>query len=220
MPITIAIAEDHDVVREGIIKVIVDDPANEVIAGAENGRALIDNIAALPAPPDVCIVDISMPVLNGFDTITELKKLYPGMKFLVLTMSNSEFSVIKMIKNGANGYLLKNSKPTQLLQAIKTVHTEGFYYSDIAAEKIFKIAAGYKKSQMLTDKEIHFLSLCCTDMKYEEIAETMYISVRTVQDHKDVISHKLDIHSRIGLALFAIQAGIVSMRGFYHLPKH
>jgi two-component system invasion response regulator UvrY len=134
--IKIAIADDHMLVRNGIISLINTIDHCEVIADGVNGKDLISNIAALETKPDVSILDISMPVLNGYETIIELKRLYPDMKFLVLTMFEEEYSIIKMIKNGANGYILKGCSTSELQNAITEIYNNGYYYSTHGFKRI------------------------------------------------------------------------------------
>ena len=171
--ISIAIADDHNLVRGGIIEMIQKLPELTVIADAENGQELINKISLLEMPPDVCILDINMPVLNGYNTIIKLKMLYPNMKFLALTMINIEYCIIRMIKNGVNGYLLKNCRIEELHQAIVAIHTQGYYYSSAASRKSF---AAVKNSQLndLTQKELQFLCYCCTEFTYEKIGALMH----------------------------------------------
>ena len=207
--VTIAFAEDHVLVRQGFVSLLNNHTEYTVVADAENGEMLIHKIHSLDMPPDICIVDINMPVLNGYDTTLKLKKLYPNVKILALTMFDEEYSIIRMIKNGANGYLLKGCQLEDLKEAINALYTTGYYYSKTASEKAFKVV----KNNFLTtlkERELQFLRLCSTDIGYLNIAETMNVSIRTVQDYQRTISEKLQIKSRIGLAIFAFQTGLVS----------
>lgn len=208
--IRIAFAEDHPIVRSGIIALINGFADCNVVTDACNGEDLIKNIAEMDTKPDITILDISMPVRNGYDTITELKRTYPGMKFLVLTMLEKEYAIIKMIRSGANGYILKRCNPSELQQAIKDIYSYGFYFSNIASKHIFNLAKA-NGSPKLSDREIQFIKLCSTDMSYNDIATTMYISVRTVEGYKNTLYTKLNVNSRIGLVLFAVRAGIISL---------
>ena len=137
--IKVAIAEDHTVVRDGLIGMIHQHSPYKVVADAENGSELLSKIAKLRTLPDVCILDISMPVLNGYDTAIALKKLYPEMKLLALTMLTEEYSIIRMIMSGAHGYLPKNCRFQELQKAIGVVYTEGYYYSKMASAKAFAV---------------------------------------------------------------------------------
>jgi two-component system, NarL family, invasion response regulator UvrY len=210
--INIAFAEDHSLVRNGIIELIHNSSPFRVIADAENGKELINKITALSPTPDICILDINMPVMDGYSTITELKQMYPEMRFLILTISDIEYSIIRMIKRGANGYLVKRCKIQELLEAIMTIYTHEYYYSAFASEKVFRMIRSNKIPE-LSKKELEFLTLCCSDLSYSAIAEIMYISTRTVEGYQKRVSAKLNIHSRIGLALFAMQSGLVAAPG-------
>lgn len=213
--VTIAIAEDHNLVRKGFIHVIHECTHYKVIAEAENGLELINKITALTVPPDVCIVDICMPVLNGFDTAHSLKANYPKMKILALTQFDEEYSIISMIQNGANGYLLKGCTTNELHEAISSVHANGYYYSQTASEKAFAVVQNNHLPE-LTPKELEFLCLCPSDLRDDEIAEIMNISVHTVHEYQKHVCKKLHIHSRKDLALFAVYSGLVSV---HKMPK-
>ncbi len=206
--IKIAIADDHILIRDSLIEAIHAFKNCRVISRAANGQELINNLGSLEALPDVCIVDISMPVLNGYETVVALKKLYPEIKILVLSMFIEEYSIIRMIKNGARGYLLKSCRTEELKEAIESIHTNGFYYSKTASEEAFILVHQHKIAE-LTEKEIQVLTLFCSDLSYQEIAEQLHLSVRTIDDHKDAISKKFKIKTRTGLALLAVQSGLV-----------
>lgn len=209
--ITIAIAEDHNLVRNGLIDMINSFPSIAVVADAGNGKELIEKIKSLTKEPDICILDISMPELNGYDTLTKLKRAYMHMKFIVLTMFKNEYNIIRMIKSGANAYLNKNTTSVELLKAIKEVYANDYYYSAIASEKTFNTIKN-NKLQLLTEREVQFLGLNCGHYSYIEIAEKMCLSVRTVQDYQKNLCKKLHLHTRLDLALFAMQSGLVPLK--------
>ncbi len=211
--IRIAIAEEHTLVRTGIVSVIQSNPLFKVVIQASNGKELINNINALSSPPDVCIVGISMPVMNGFDTVAALKKQFPHIKCLVLTVFDHEYSIIKMIRNGANGYLLKTCTGDELLKAIEKIFNEDYYYSATASRKSFAVVKNNHLPD-LTEKEIEFLKYCCTSLTFDKIAEKMHISYHTACDYQKKVGDKLNLHGRIALAFFAITSGIVPVN--YH----
>lgn len=207
----IAIVDDHNFVRSAMINHIHANTNLKVIIDACNGREFINKIVINETKPMICLIDISMPVLNGYNTICELRKLYPEMKFLVLTAIEHEFSIIKMIRNGAHGYLLKSCSIKEIENAVHDILEKGYYFSELVTEKLMMRATKAKSSEFLTNREIQFLSLCCSDLTYNLIAQEMHVSVRTLQDYQEVLKKKLNISTRLGLALFAVATGIVHL---------
>ncbi|MFI5139854.1 MAG: response regulator [Sphingobacteriales bacterium] len=208
--IRIAVAEDHTLVRHSLIEHINGIPNCKVIADGENGKVLIENISLLEQKPDIVILDVSMPVLNGYDTLIALKKTYPAMKFLVLTMFENNYCIVHMIKIGANGYLLKNCTPIEFKEAILSIYNNGYYFSPKASEKAFAVVK-HNKMPELTGREVQFICLCYSGLSFEKIAEIMCVSVRTLDDYQRNIGKKLNLHTREDLALFAVYSGLVSI---------
>jgi two-component system invasion response regulator UvrY len=207
-PVNVCYAEPHTLVRRGVINIIQSHPYFTVVADACNGKALIDKLVAMEQQPDVCILDINMPVLNGYNTVIELKRRYQHMRFLVLTECHTEYSIINMIRNGANGYLAKACQPEDLHTAIATIYREGYYYSRFASQKAFHVVRNNVLPE-LTEKELKFITLCCTDLTYAQIAQNMCLSVRTIEHYQRTIGEKFHLHNRVSLMLFAIQSGLV-----------
>jgi two-component system, NarL family, invasion response regulator UvrY len=159
--------------------------------------------------PDVAILDVSMPEMDGYDTTKEIRKQYPHIKIIGLSMFNNEYCIVRMLKNGADGYIHKNSNTMELKQAINDVYYVGYYYSKLATEKAFMIVKNNNLTDLLTKRELEFLCFCCDEsLKLKKIAEKMFISESTAYDYEKKISEKLHLHSRLGLAIFAIHAGI------------
>ncbi len=179
-----------------------------MIVQAENGQDLIDKLAMADIP-QICMLDINMPVLNGYDTMSALKAMYPQMKFLVLTSIDNEYSITRMIRNGANGFLLKSCSPDDIVEALNSIHGSGYYYSDAVTSGIYEVAQQVNVSD-LTEQEQCILRSLCSEHTYEQIAAQMHMSIHTVHDHKKNLSRKLKLKTRVGLALFAIQTGIAS----------
>lgn len=207
MKINIAIANPRSLIRQAIVRMINGFTDCEVIIHVDNAIDLTNKIADKECTINICIIDIGMPEQNGYNAILSLRKKYPDLGFLVLTQYFTEFSLITMIKNGANGYLLDNCSPNDLNKAILDIYHHGYYYSNIASEKVFRLV---KNNHLLylTEKELQFLSLFCTELTFEKIGELMHVSTRTVQAYQQSIGDKLNIHSRVGLALFAVHSGL------------
>lgn len=211
--IRVALADDHTMFRKGIVGLLKSSGKFEVVAEAGNGSELIELIGALDQHPDVCLLDVNMPVLDGYDTLIALKKKYPLMKFLALTMYDHEFIIIKMLRNGANGYLLKEDDPDELKRAIEYIYHKDFYHSELVSGRLISILKqGVDYNQvLLSSNEQVFLEYCCTELTYKEIAEKMKLSVRTVEGYRDSLFDRLNVKSRTGLVIYALKHGIVNL---------
>jgi len=205
----IAIIDDHVLIAQAIKGIISNFKNFEVLYECENGKELIDKITKKNQLPDIVLLDISMPIMNGFDTAKWLQEHHPDIMVVVLSMQTDEESINKMIKNGARSYLLKNVHPRDLEMALNTMLENGYYYPDWASRLIFSGMNKVKEklSNKLSDREKEFLRYCITEMSYKEIAEEMHCSPRTVEGYRDSLFEKLDLKSRVGLAVYAIKNG-------------
>jgi len=211
--IQVALADDHTMFRKGIVELLRRSDKFEVVAEAGNGAELIEQIRKLKRAPDVCLLDVNMPVMDGYQTLLALKKTYPLMKFLALTMYDHEFVIIKMLRNGANGYLLKEEDPDELERAIEFITKNDFYHTDLVSGRliaILKQGIDYNHA-MLSPKEEQFLELCCSELIYKEIAVKMNLSARTVEGFRDDLFAKLGVKTRTGLVIYALKHGIVNL---------
>jgi DNA-binding NarL/FixJ family response regulator len=210
--VLIAIADDHEMFRDAVKNIVSISPDYKVVIEAENGQQLIDRLAHTHDFPEICILDIQMPVLNGYETLVELKKRWPDLKVLALSMFNHEFSIIKMLKNGANVYLLKGAKLAEVQTALKDIHEKGYYSSELVTSNFFQLVHNANENPLLkiNEREIQFLKYCCTELSYKEIGKAMGVSARTVEGYRNTLFDKLNLHTRVGLVMFAINTGIVS----------
>ncbi len=211
--IRIGMADDHTMFRRGVAAILNDTDRLKVVAEGSNGQELIHAISRLPTPPDVCLLDINMPVLNGYDTLKVLRETYKDMKFLILTMLAHEYVIIKMLRLGANGYLLKEDDPNELKRAIETVYQHDFYHTDLVNGHLISLVKSgldYKKI-VLSDQEAIFLKYTCSEMTYKEIADLMKIGTRTVDTYRDTLFTRLNVKSRTGLAIYALKLGLSSI---------
>jgi DNA-binding NarL/FixJ family response regulator len=210
--IHIAYADDHPSVRKGIIMLINSFGEFKVDIEASNGRELIDKIQAAEIKPDICILDINMPEMDGFATLGEIKKRWPDMRVLVLTVFDTEIYIIRMISYGANGYVLKSCEPAELKKALLHIYSIGIYNSDIVANIAFDAIHSKKvKLPNFTDKEISVMKYSCSDLSYAQIAEKMNTTAKSVEGYRDSLFKKLNINSRASLVMFAIRFGIVPL---------
>lgn len=211
-PVTVAYAEDHTAVRKSIISYIHGLGGIKVVIEAANGKELIEKIEKADVKPDLCIVDIRMPLMNGFEAISVIKQKWKEIKTLVLTAFAEEMYVLRMIRAGVNGYLSKDCDPEEIKEALLSIYRTGIYYSELFAQKI-AIALHSKKINVpdFTDREQTFLKHCCTDLTYTQIAQIMKSTPKSVEGYRDSLFRKLKVNSRVSLALFAVQTGIVPL---------
>lgn len=213
----VALADDHVLLRRGLASLVKSFDQFTVIAEADNGLDLQEKFIT-NGVPDLVLLDINMPVMDGFETAKWLKKTYPLVKVVALSMYDSEGSVIKMFKAGARGYILKDCEPTELQQALVSVIEKGYYYSELVTGKLIHTINRMEEEEEeirsavpLNEKEMQFLKLACTELTYKEIAEQMNLSPRTIDGYRDTLFEKLDLKTRVGLVMYAIKRGVVKV---------
>ncbi|MGO4707515.1 response regulator [Chryseobacterium sp. 2TAF14] len=207
---TIIIVDDHLLIAKALEGIIDNFEGFKVIDVAENGKDMIDKFENGQKIPDIVLLDISMPVMNGFETASWLRENHPDVKVMALSMQGDDNSVIKMIRNGAKGYLLKNTHPKDLETALTKLSSDGFFYPDWASKIIFSNMSDDKyneKKKKISEREKEFLTYTVTELSYKEIAEKMCCSPRTVESYRDQLCEKFDLKTRVGLAVFAIKNG-------------
>ncbi|MBE7169982.1 MAG: response regulator transcription factor [Williamsia sp.] len=212
--LSIALVDDHILLRDALANVVNGFDNCEVVIRANNGNDLIQQLKSKLAP-HLIILDINMPVMDGYETARWIKENHPDIHIIVLTMFDSELALIRLLQSGVKAFLKKDTHPKELLFAIESVMDSGFYYSQNSSGKLANAFRNPGKSfttypVMLTDNEITFLKFSSTEMTYKEIATEMFISPRTVDNYRDQLFDKLNIRSRVGLAMYAIKNGIVS----------
>lgn len=211
----IALADDHTLMRRGLATLINTFEEYEVIFQGTNGQELIDSLDK-NSLPHIAMLDINMPKKDGYETAYWLKTNYPQVKILALSMYDNEIAIIRMLQNGARGYILKDAEPFELKEALDGILQKGFHYSDLITGHLLNniTRADEKhsgKGTFLTDRELEFLKLCCTEMAYKDIAEKMFLSPRTLENYRDSLFEKLHAKSRIGLVIYAMKSGIVNL---------
>lgn len=205
-----AVAEDVAILRKGLCKILSSYEDYTVCIEASNGRMLIEQIKKTTTRIDICLLDISMPEMDGHQTISVLKKEFPNLKVLVLSMYNDDYNIIRMLKNGANGYVLKSANPDELHTALQEIHHKSFYHTDLVNMHMMQIMQRKEDGiNALTTKETEFLSYCCSELTFKEIADLMNLSPRTVEGYRNILCNRLNIKSRTGLVMYALKIGIV-----------
>lgn len=211
--IKVAMADDHNLIRAALARVIEGFENYSVIIQVSNGIELLEKLAQTPIP-DLLLLDINMPKMDGIATAREVSSLYPEIKILALSMLDNENAVIGMIKNGARGYILKDAEPAVLKQALDNIVQIGYHYSErVTGRMIHALRTQYGNLQegivKISERELTFLKFVCTELTYKEIAEKMEVSHRTVDSYRDTLFEKLGVKSRVGLAMYAVKNGII-----------
>jgi two-component system, NarL family, response regulator NreC len=213
--VRIVIVEDHTILREGLRALLSSGPNYEVVGEAEDGREAIRCIEKLK--PDLLLMDLSMPRMNGMEAIKEIKRESPGTKILVLTVHKAEEYILASFRAGADGYLLKDSTHAELMMAVNKVLSSKHYISPEISEKVIDGYLEGKKTlisrtswETLTQREREILKLIAEGYKNKDIAEDLCISSKTVEKHRANLMEKLDLHNVQALTAFAIEKGLVS----------
>ncbi len=213
---SIALADDHSLLRISLAQ-LVESLGNTVLFEANNGKEFQEKLDKKNLP-EIVLMDINMPEMDGFQTTQWLKTNHPDVKVLALSMYDNETSIIRMLKCGARGYILKDSEPAELKAAIHALMDKGFYYSDLVSGKLMHAinkmdddGEGLKSLVPLNDRETDFLKYSCTELTYKEIADKMFVSPRTIDGYRDVLFEKLHVKTRVGLVMYAIKNGIVNV---------
>ena len=210
----IVLTDDHVLLRNGLAA-LVKNLGHEVLFEADNGKDFTTKLDEKTLP-EVVLLDINMPEMDGYETAQWIKENYPDIKVLALSMYDNENSIIRMLKCGAKGYILKDSEPAELKAAIDALVSKGYYYSDLvsgklihAINKIEDEGSAVNTLSNLNDRETDFLKYACTEMTYKEIADKMFVSPRTIDGYRDGLFEKLNVKTRVGLVMYAIKNGIV-----------
>lgn len=214
-PITVLLAEDHQIVREGYRALLSHAPDIEVIGEAENGRQALAQLKKLH--PDVVVMDIGMPLLNGLEATRQIYEEYPGTRVLILSAHSDDAYVEQVVASGGAGFLLKQTSSHELATAIRTVHNGGTYYSAEIATRLRKRnkqsldreGMPRKKSNRLSSREVEVLQLIAEGKPNKQVAVELGVSFKTVDKHRQHLMSKLDIHDVAGLTRYAIAEGII-----------
>lgn len=208
----ISLADDHVLLRNALASLINSFDNCKVITEASSGNELIKSIED-GFVPDILLLDLNMPGMDGYDTASWMQSRYPQVHVLMLTMYDTELTMIRLLQVGVKGFLKKDIHPTELKFAINSVMQCGYYYTNDTTGKLVNL---FRRSQeqstllrtMLTETEVRFLRLTCTEMTYKEIAVNMHLNPRAVDNLRDNLFDKLDVKSRVGLAMYSIRHGI------------
>lgn len=213
--IKLLIADDHEIFRDGFKLMLTKFPYIILSGEAENGRQLID--LAEKIKPDVIITDIKMPVMDGIEATKKIIEILPCTGVIGLSMFDEDDLIIDMLEAGAKGYLLKNAGKEQIIEAVRTVYNDEPYYCKNTSRKLTQMIAGskfnpYKKIEKIdfSEREIEIIELICKEQTNKEIADKLFLSVRTVEGHRLKILEKMNVKNTVGLVVYAIKKGIIT----------
>jgi two-component system invasion response regulator UvrY len=210
----VVLVDDHILLRNGLASLINSFGDYAVLFEAKNGKEFINTLKRDQLPA-VVLMDINMPEMDGYETTLWLKNNYPEVAVLALSMYDNESGVIRMFKAGAKGYILKDCDPSELKDALYSVITKGFYYSELVTgtfiRSVNEESSKAKNLAHLKDQEITFIKWVCTELTYKEIADKMFLSPRTIDGYRDDLFQKLNVKTRVGLVMYAIKNGIVTL---------
>jgi two-component system invasion response regulator UvrY len=211
----IALVDDHILLRSALARLIGGFEQFEVIHESGDGTELMEQLKTGKVP-DIVLLDLNMPMMNGYDTAAALQEGYPEVLTLMLTMYDSEIALIRLLQLGVKGFLKKDVSPAELRHALLSLVESGYFYSSQTAGKLagmFRMQAREGQTlqnNFLSNQELHFLQLACSDMTYKEIAQRMRLTPRAVDVLRDQLFFKLDVKSRVGLVMLALKNGVVT----------
>lgn len=219
------ITDDHKIFRHGLKYALTDDPEIQYVGEAENGKELLELLKT--TIPDVVLLDLKMPIMDGIEAVKQIRPLYPDVRILMLTSHDDEHFVLHLIELGANGYLIKNAEPNEIKKAIHSVYNHGFYFNELMNNAMLKKLATVSNPEKpqtypdktqeekitipvkLNDRETDVLKGICNELTTAQIAEQLYLSPRTIEGIRTSLIDKLGVKNVAGLVVYAIKNGIV-----------
>jgi DNA-binding NarL/FixJ family response regulator len=213
-PISIAIADDYKIFREGLKLCFNADANLKVLFEADNGEELLE--ALKEQQPDIIIMDLNMPLLDGMEATKQISKKYAGIKILVVTMYDNDKFIIHLMENGAHGYLLKNAEPKEIIKAIYAVCENGYYFNDLVNKALLKklvtknnLRPSFNHNIELTEREQEVLKMICEEKTAVEIGKEIFLSPRSVEGIRTRLIEKIGVRNTAGLVMFAVKNSLV-----------
>ena len=204
----VAIVDDHTLLSQAISKLVDEFVDFESVGEFKNGQEIITALKGGLVQPEIILMDVNMPVLNGIEATKIISTEFPTIPVIALSVEEDEQTIIQMLKSGAKGYLSKDTQKDNLHLALTTTLSQGFYHNQMVNDALLGNLNKKEELEELKEREIEFIQLACTDMTYKEIADKMFLSPKTIDNYRDSVFSKLNIKNRIGLVLFAIKNGM------------
>lgn len=208
MPVKIGLIDDHQLVLKSLILMVNSFANYHVIIDALDFKDLQRSLEHATELPEIMLIDVNMPAVNGIETASWLSTKYPAMKLVALSVNNTDMAVIRMIRAGCCAYLLKDTHPDKLEKALDSISERGFWAED-SVNINYRRLLNFKIE--VTENELQFLQLCCSDSTYKQIAGEMALSERTIDGYRESLFKKFGVQSRVGLVLEAIRTGFVQL---------
>lgn len=205
MTYSVAIVDDHTLLSQAIGDLVDSFDRFRTLYICRNGQEFLDRLANLRNVPDLALMDINMPILNGIETTALLKRDHPQIKVLALSIEEDERVILDMLRAGARGYLMKDTKRDILEEALLQIAERGYYHTNTVTRILVGSLDRKDTELQLKEREIEFLKLACTEMTYREIADAMCLSPKTIEGYRDSLHEKLGVKNRVGLVLYAIR---------------
>ncbi len=213
MKINIAIADDHQLFLKSLSILIESFSDFEIVADAMNGEILLKKLEGLTTLPDIILIDVNMPVLDGQATAKIIAEKYPSVKQVALSMKDDDTSVIQMIRAGCCAYLLKEIHPDELEKALNEIYKSGYYNADVSNIRYRQLLRKQQAEEQLqlSERELSFLKYACSDLTYKQIADRMHLAERTIDGYRENLFQKLNVQSRVGMVLEALRRKLVDL---------
>jgi DNA-binding NarL/FixJ family response regulator len=212
--VNIAIVDDHTLFRQGLAHLLTESDEINVLFDADNGADMIRKLPLHPLP-DVILMDITMPVMDGYESTKWIKANHPGINVLALSMFEEDKPIIGMLKSGAGGYMLKQSKAGDLVNAIKGIAKQSIYINELVSGKLLRNIQNNQPTKNtpigLNPNELKFLELCCSDLTYKQIADMMNLSPHTIDNYREALFQKFEVKSRTGLVISALKNELIKI---------
>ncbi|WP_055443686.1 response regulator transcription factor [Lacinutrix himadriensis] len=202
---SVVVVDDHILLSEAISELVNGFENFKTLYSCKNGKELLTMLKDPKNIPEIVLMDVNMPILNGIDATAELKQHHPQIKVIALSVETEEKTIINMLRAGAKGYLVKDTKKEILEEALNEVLQKGYYHTNTIAQLLIGSLTKEEDEMVLKDREIEFITHACSEKTYKEIADLMFLSPKTIEGYRDVLYAKLNLKNRIGLVLYAIR---------------
>ncbi|WP_334055919.1 response regulator transcription factor [Polaribacter sp. P097] len=209
---SVVVVDDHTLLSQAIQTMVNTFKDFTVLYTCKNGQELVDRFSENGKKPDVVLMDINMPVMNGIKATAYIAEHHPKVNVMALSVEDDDKTILKMIKAGAVGYLLKDTEKTVLEKALREIVENGFYHTKNVTNLLMKSVNGVLKDDVvLKPREIEFLKLACTEMTYKEVADKMCLSPKTIDGYREALFAKLNVRNRVGMVIYAVRNKIYTV---------